>query len=202
MSEEGKASREEITNDSFDDRGFLSLCSGGVFFVLQTIQTIGQFGQVWKGTLAEREGGQNGYLVAAKTVIEKAGSLDAAQELKAEAVLMALVGEHKHLVSLIGVVTRGDPLIVIVSYCEEGDLLGLLKKRSKEGKVALELKLRFAMHVAHGMKHLADNRFVRNVLIEIHINRDIIVTTGSYSKYRLYLHKHSLNQHRRHEGAS
>lgn len=112
--------------------------------------------------MTERHGGHNGYLVAAKTVIEKAGSLDAAQELRAEAVLMALVGEHKHLVSLIGVVTRGDPLVVIVSYCEEGDLLGLLKKRSKEGKVAQELKLKFAMDVAHGMKHLADNRFVRN----------------------------------------
>ena len=31
---------------------------------------------------------------------------------------------HKHLVSLIGVVTRGSPKIVVISFCEHGELLG------------------------------------------------------------------------------
>ena len=38
--------------------------------------------------------------------------------------VMAQVSHHKHLVSLIGVITRGDPLVLVVSYCEHGSLLG------------------------------------------------------------------------------
>ena len=36
---------------------------------------------------------------------------------------------HKHLVSLIGVVTRGSPKMVVISFCEHGELLSVLKKK-------------------------------------------------------------------------
>jgi serine/threonine protein kinase len=35
---------------------------------------------------------------------------------------------HAHLVRLIGVVTLGDPVMVVLEYCEYGSLDGYLKK--------------------------------------------------------------------------
>jgi hypothetical protein len=35
---------------------------------------------------------------------------------------------HEHLVRLIGVVTLGDPIMVVLEYCEFGSLDGYLKK--------------------------------------------------------------------------
>jgi hypothetical protein len=35
---------------------------------------------------------------------------------------------HDHLVRLIGVVTLGDPIMVVLEYCEYGSLDGYLKK--------------------------------------------------------------------------
>ena len=41
--------------------------------------------------------------------------------------LKAQITNHKNLVSLVGVVTVGRPLLLIMSYCEHGDLLRLLR---------------------------------------------------------------------------
>jgi hypothetical protein len=47
---------------------------------------------------------------------------------------------HEHLVQLIGVVTLGDPVMVVLEYCEYGALDGYLKKNdvSDEIKVGLQ----------------------------------------------------------------
>ena len=72
---------------------------------------------------------------------------------------------HPNLVSLIGVVTRGDPLVLIISYAEHGSLLSLLKECAADGNpVEYELKLRFGLDVARGMKHLADSHFIHRDL--------------------------------------
>ena len=55
----------------------------------------------------------------------------AEEELLNEALLMRQVGMHKHLVSLIGVITRGSPKIVVISFCENGELLSVLKKKAR-----------------------------------------------------------------------
>jgi serine/threonine protein kinase len=57
------------------------------------------------------------YTVAAKTVLDAKNSPEATSELLAEASVMAQVGSHPNLVSLIGVVTRGDPMVLVLSYC-------------------------------------------------------------------------------------
>ena len=68
------------------------------------------------------------YLCAVKTVLEPKDGDSAAEaaaaenDLLNEALLMAQVDQHKHLVSLIGVVTRGKPKMLLLSYCEHGDL--------------------------------------------------------------------------------
>ena len=127
----------------------------------------GQFGEVWKATCDESSsGGVPSYLVAVKTSKDTVG--EGATELLQEAAVMALVPAHPNLVSLVGVVTRGVPLLLVVSFCENGSLLSYLKDTA----VSLGNKLRMASEIACGMAHLVQNHVVhrdlaaRNVLVD------------------------------------
>ena len=139
----------------------------------------GAFGDVWKGLIKD---GDNPsipeYMVACKVVKEASGSLDTAgaaaaeEELLKEALLMAQVDNHPHLVSLVGVITRGSPKVLVLSFCEHGELQGLLKKRAADGEAFSDVaKCTFCKEVASGMDHLARHDFVhrdlaaRNVLL-------------------------------------
>ena len=132
----------------------------------------GQFGEVFKGILDESStGGVPGYLVACKSVVD--GSGEGANDLLQEALVMAQVGPHQNLVSLIGVVTSGSPLLLVVSYCERGSLLSVLRDRAEMGDaLSTVTKLRFAVNIASGMAHLASVHFIhrdlaaRNVLVD------------------------------------
>ena len=148
---------------------------------LALIDTLGKgaFGEVWKGLL--QDGGNPNipaYMVACKVVKEVAGSLDSAgavaaeEELLKEALLMAQVETHLHLVSLVGVITRGSPKVLVLSFCEHGELQGALKKRAADGDAfSAAEKCDFCKEIADGMAHLAQHNFVhrdlaaRNVLL-------------------------------------
>jgi serine/threonine protein kinase len=142
---------------------------------LTLIETIGKgaFGAVWKCTLDETAtGGTPSYLVAAKTVLDIDSKPEARDELVSEAIVMAQLTGHLNVVSLVGVITRGDPLVLILSYCEHGSLLSYVRGQHKAGTtVYLEVKRRLLMEVACGMQHLASSRYIhrdlaaRNVLI-------------------------------------
>ena len=83
---------------------------------------------------------------------------------------MAQVGQHRHLVSLVGVITRGRPKVLVLSYCELGELLGVLRKKAADGS-PYEMKPRLYLEIADGMAHLASLKLVhrdlaaRNVLL-------------------------------------
>ena len=148
---------------------------------LSLIDTLGKgaFGEVWKGLL--QDGGNPevpAYMVACKVVKEASGSLDRAgaaaaeEELLKEALLMAQVKTHEHLVSLVGVITRGSPKVLVLSFCEHGELQGALKKRAADGDAFSAVdKCDFCKEIADGMAHLALHNFVhrdlaaRNVLL-------------------------------------
>ena len=148
---------------------------------LALIDTLGKgaFGEVWKGLL--QDGGNPNipaYMVACKVVKEVSGGLDSAgaaaaeEELLKEALLMAQVSTHGHLVSLVGVITRGSPKVLVLSFCEHGELQGMLKKRAADGDAfSGAAKCEFCKEVAGGMAHLAQHSFVhrdlaaRNVLL-------------------------------------
>ena len=148
---------------------------------LALIDTLGKgaFGEVWKGLLQDA-GNANipAYMVACKVVKEASGGLDSAgavaaeEELLKEALLMAQVTAHEHLVSLVGVVTRGNPKVLVLSFCEHGELQGALKKRAADGDpFSSAEKCNFCKEIADGMAHLAQHNFVhrdlaaRNVLL-------------------------------------
>jgi serine/threonine protein kinase len=132
----------------------------------------GAFGEVYKAQLDESfTRSTPEYTVAAKTVLDAKTSPEATREMLAEAGVMAAVGSHPNLVSLIGVITRGDPLVLILQFCSEGELLSKLKKAAAEGEpISLTDKMQMAREVAQGMDHLSQNHFIhrdlacRNVL--------------------------------------
>jgi serine/threonine protein kinase len=132
----------------------------------------GAFGEVYKAQLDELfTRSTPEYTVAAKTVLDAKSSPEASNEMLAEAGVMAAVGSHPNLVSLIGVITRGDPLVLILQFCAQGELLGMLKKAAAEGEpIALMDKMQMAREVAQGMSHLSKEHFIhrdlacRNVL--------------------------------------
>jgi serine/threonine protein kinase len=132
----------------------------------------GAFGEVYKAQLDEMfTRSTPEYTVAAKTVLDAKSSPEATNEMLAEAGVMAAVGSHPNLVSLIGVITRGDPLVLILQFCAQGELLGMLKKAAAEGEpIAIMDKMQMAREVAQGMVHLSKEHFIhrdlacRNVL--------------------------------------
>jgi hypothetical protein len=120
----------------------------------------GAFGEVWKAMLQSWQTGTKGeYLVAAKSVKPDTMYPEAANELVREAAVMAAVGEHPNVVSLIGVVTVLEPKLLLVSFCEHGSLHGVLRKRA-DGQVLNDLpdadyqqfwNITWSMEIAQGM---------------------------------------------------
>ena len=140
----------------------------------------GSFGEVWKCDLDEMEmRGTPEYTVAAKTVLDVQKSPQAKQELLHEASVMAQVVGSPNLVSIIGVITRGDPLVLVLQFCEYGSMLDVLKKQAAEGTpVTFASKLNMALDVASGMAHLASLRFIHRDLAA----RNVLVTHGTKSQ--------------------
>ena len=141
----------------------------------------GAFGEVWKGVLDESSaGGVPGYPVAVKTSKEAHG--EGADELCREATVMAQVTGHPNLVALIGVVTSGTPLLLLLSICENGALNSYLKGL-KERNAAATLDdsecARMGLEIAGGVQHLHANRLVhrdlaaRNVLVGAQITMKV-----------------------------
>ena len=148
----------------------------------------GKFGEVWKGLLADADNAANvpEYLVAIKVVLRPSGGQDddhaaaaTENELLREALLMAQVESHKHLVSLVGVVTRGHPKMLVLSFCEHGELQGMLKKHAADGDAfAVPTKHRFCTEIAAGMSLLAHNNIVHRDLA----TRNVLLASGMVCK--------------------
>ena len=88
----------------------------------------GKFGCVYDGIFKDPETGKGGvgYPVAVKEVRTDA-PYEANLQFVAEAALMTQL-EHPNVVRMIGVVTRGVPMLVVLEYCSSGSLLGYLHK--------------------------------------------------------------------------
>ena len=142
----------------------------------------GNFGEVWKGLLKDKEhSAVPEYMVAAKTVLATDRSAEAAgaQDLLQEAAVMAHVGDHQNLVALVGVITKGAPWTIVVSFCEHGDLVGVLKTHAADGTPFPEdTKLRMCCESASGMSYLVLRRIVHRDLAA----RNVLVASGMVCK--------------------
>ena len=132
-----------------------------------TVLGKGAFGEVSKAKMTESNG-KFSFLVAVKVLHRSnAESLAARESLLNEASLMAQFS-HDNVVLLVGVVTAGEPLLVVLEFCELGALNSYLEKN----ELAQEIKLKIAIDCANGMQYLASLHFVhrdlasRNVLLD------------------------------------
>lgn len=123
----------------------------------------GAFGVVYKALLKEDR--QASYLTAAKSLHERSTSAQK-QELLEEAAVMAQL-DNPHVTNLVGVVTVGTPVLMLVEYAEHGSLKGHLEKYD----VPQARRLLWAGDVAEGLGHVHSKGFLhrdvaaRNVLI-------------------------------------
>jgi serine/threonine protein kinase len=157
----------------------------------------GHSGEVWKGLLDESTTRHvDAYMVAIKCAHVTAGKA-AAEELQREAIAMAIVGPHRHLVSLVGVVTAGPPILLVISLCEHGSLRKQLHKRAQNSGVLVghngmvsKNNIEIAKEVASGMAALASKGFVHRDLAARHVLVDSalvckVADFGSSRKMRL-----------------
>lgn len=127
----------------------------------------GAFGDVYKGLLDEQDSrGTPAYAVAVKTLKDE--SVDAKEDILQEAALMAQFS-HANVLALIGVCTRGKPVMLVVPLCGHGALVSFLQRLF--AVLTMDAKLAICGDVARGMAYLAGRKFVhrdlaaRNVLV-------------------------------------
>eukprot|EP00039_Didymoeca_costata_P029606 m.25441 g.25441 ORF g.25441 m.25441 type:complete len:1157 (+) comp7707_c0_seq1:97-3567(+) len=124
----------------------------------------GNFGVVSKAHYVDDK--KKAILVAAKNVIT-----NSREEFVREAVINAHFF-HENVIRLIGVVTSGEPFLIVLEYCENGSLQSVLKKQAQSDYcLPPESKMSMCLHIARGMAHLTSLNFVhrdlaaRNVLV-------------------------------------
>lgn len=92
---------------------------------------------------------------------------------------MAELGNHANIVSIIGVITCGDPLVLVVAYCEHGSLLSMLRKRAAASDaLGVMAKIRIGRDTARGMAYLSAKSFVHRDLAA----RNVLVSSGLIAK--------------------
>lgn len=165
MLAEGQLDAEQVANQALPheiNRRFITLISE---------LGSGAFGAVWKGAYKEGLGASTE--VAVKTVLGGSKRSDGAKELLQEAVVMAQVGEHPNVVQMIGVVTSGEPMMLVLTLCKRGSLLELLRTAVlKDEPIEISVKMKMCQDVALGMAHLHSKRFLhrdlaaRNILVD------------------------------------
>ena len=76
--------------------------------------------------------------------------------------------------TLIGVVTSGAPLLLLMNFCEHGSMLDLLKQRARNAGVLTRhvagsknhmLEMALATDIATGMEHLIAHHFVHRCVL-------------------------------------
>jgi hypothetical protein len=130
----------------------------------------GAFGTVYKALVDERSTtGVPEYTVAVKVLKDEPTSGEI-KEFMREAAIMAQF-QHPNVVSLIGVVTVGDPAMLVLQFCEHGSLLSFLRKHIGFQQLQLGSKYSLMADIARGMDYLASRNVVhrdlaaRNVLV-------------------------------------
>jgi len=130
-----------------------------------------------KGMYVEGDNWDEGRLVAIKTLKGAAGDTVSRNEkdtLMSEATINAQF-DHINIVNLIGVVTAGQPLCIVLEMCPRGELKQMVKKK----KVPIKTKLHLLHGVAQGMKYLCELKFIhrdlaaRNVLVDAQKNAKV-----------------------------
>ncbi|VDN04876.1 unnamed protein product [Thelazia callipaeda] len=136
----------------------------------------GEFGEVCKGVLQP-----SAYKIASadisqvQTVAIKTLKPGSSEKAKSDFLMEAsIMGQfaHENVIQLIGVVTKNEPVMIVIEYMENGSLDQFLRKNDN-GVLELVQILDMLRGIAAGMKYLTEKGFVhrdlaaRNVLVDL-----------------------------------
>ncbi|KAF7271558.1 hypothetical protein GWI33_015587 [Rhynchophorus ferrugineus] len=148
----------------------------------------GSFGMVWEG-IAYDIRGQPSVKCAVKTVNEHATNRERADFLNEASVMKGF--DTTHVVRLLGVVSQGQPTLVIMELMAKGDLKSYLRSHRPENndrKSAPTLKqiLQMAVEIADGMAYLEAKKFVHRDLAARNcmVSDDLTVKIGDFGMTR------------------
>ncbi|KAM7246794.1 hypothetical protein CapIbe_003092 [Capra ibex] len=151
----------------------------------------GSFGMVYEGLAQGLEVGEEPTPVALKTVNELASPRERIEFLKEASVMKAF--KCHHVVRLLGVVSQGQPTLVIMELMARGDLKSHLRSLRPEAennpglpRPALGDMIQMAGEIADGMAYLAANKFVHRDLAARNcmVSQDFTVKIGDFGMTR------------------
>lgn len=148
----------------------------------------GSFGMVYEGEAEDITPGDPMRRVAVKTVSENASIRDRVEFLQEASVMKQFCSNH--VVRLLGVVSEGQPTLVIMELMELGDLKNFLRsRRPGEGTLpppTLQELLQMAGEIADGMAYLAARKYVHRDLAARNcmVNADFTVKIGDFGMTR------------------
>lgn len=148
----------------------------------------GSFGMVYEGIVVDL-GHRERVRCAIKTVNENATDRERINFLKEAAVMKAF--DTHHVVRLLGVVSRGQPVLVIMELMVNGDLKGYLRSHrpesgNEEQPPTLRRILQMAIEIADGMAYLSAKKFVHRDLAARNcmVAEDLTVKIGDFGMTR------------------
>jgi hypothetical protein len=106
----------------------------------------GEFGEVFGGTV-DIDGEKTP--CACKTLRPR-HTFTEKREFLAEAGIMAQF-HHRNVVSLLGVILEGEPIVIVIELMKEGDLIRHLLSHREDKSLTVEKKIRWGLDVAEGM---------------------------------------------------
>ncbi|KAF3858021.1 hypothetical protein F7725_011222 [Dissostichus mawsoni] len=151
----------------------------------------GSFGMVYEGIAKDIIKGEGDSHVAVKTVNESA-SLRERIEFLNEASVMKAFSCH-HVVRLLGVVSKGQPTLVVMELMTHGDLKSFLRSlrpdaENNPGRPPPSLKemIQMAAEIADGMAYLNAKKFVHRDLAARNcmVGTDLTVKIGDFGMTR------------------
>ncbi|XP_053687388.1 insulin-like receptor isoform X2 [Sabethes cyaneus] len=153
----------------------------------------GSFGMVYKGILTQLRGVNGNIPCAIKTVNENATTKERDSFLM-EASVMKQFKTH-HVVRLLGVVSQGDPILVIMELMANGDLKGYLRRHRPDYEngedpspqpPTLRQIYQMAIEIADGMAYLSAKKYVHRDLAARNcmVAGDLTVKIGDFGMTR------------------
>eukprot|EP00043_Microstomoeca_roanoka_P013306 m.130356 g.130356 ORF g.130356 m.130356 type:complete len:1666 (-) comp15720_c0_seq1:225-5222(-) len=132
----------------------------------------GEFGTVQKAILRDpKHTGVPSVLCAVKSLRSNFSAAER-QAMLTEALVMAQLDFHPNVCGLLGVVTAGEPTMIVLEFAELGDLKTFLETRLGMTELTVCAQLRICLDVAMGMDHITKAGLVhrdlaaRNVLLD------------------------------------
>lgn len=153
----------------------------------------GSFGMVYEG-VARDIGGKSQVKCAIKTVNEHATNRERIEFLNEASVMKAF--DTAHVVRLLGVVSQGQPTLVIMELMANGDLKSYLRSHRPDAETydpdaprqppSLKRIMQMAIEIADGMAYLAAKKFVHRDLAARNcmVSEDLTVKIGDFGMTR------------------